>query len=129
MSQVQNPEGQGASGSEQPPVTEGSSGDELYVPSQGGQDGTASRRGPQDGQTDSAAGEAGAAVARPQAPDAKNDQGRVGAGALTTIRTPYTEVIGEYAERATEALERTYIPADAKEYVRDYFTALGAGDK
>jgi hypothetical protein len=34
-------------------------------------------------------------------------------------------VLGEYSDRAIEALDRAYVPPDAKQYVRDYFTALG----
>jgi hypothetical protein len=52
-------------------------------------------------------------------------RGGPGLGTITTIRTPYNEVLGKYTEQATQALERAYVPPDAKEYVRDYFTALG----
>jgi hypothetical protein len=34
-------------------------------------------------------------------------------------------VLGQYSEQAIEALDRAYVPPDAKEYVRDYFSALG----
>jgi hypothetical protein len=41
------------------------------------------------------------------------------------VRVPYREVIGEYAEQATRMLDQIYIPSDAKEYVKEYFTQLG----
>src|SRR5207249_2450561 len=50
--------------------------------------------------------------------------GGSGLGALTKIRTPYTEVLGKYAQQATQALDRAYVPPDAKQYVRDYFSEL-----
>ena len=51
--------------------------------------------------------------------------GQLGSGSLSEVRTPYKEVIGEYADMASRALDKTFVPADAKEYVRDYFTELG----
>jgi hypothetical protein len=53
------------------------------------------------------------------------EEGSAVGGKLTEIRTPYREVLREYAERATEALENTFVPADARKLVRDYFSALG----
>jgi hypothetical protein len=47
-----------------------------------------------------------------------------GSGSLTTVRTPYKQVVRDYAQRANEALDKTYIPDDAKEYVKQYFTEL-----
>jgi hypothetical protein len=41
------------------------------------------------------------------------------------VQTPYKQVIGEYARQATEAIERAYVPPDAKEYVKEYFSELG----
>jgi hypothetical protein len=38
---------------------------------------------------------------------------------------PYREVLGQYAEQATRVLDQVYIPSDAKEYVKQYFTELG----
>lgn len=49
----------------------------------------------------------------------------VGLGSINTINTPYTEVLGQYSEQAIQALDRAYVPPDAKEYVRDYFAELG----
>jgi plasmid stabilization system protein ParE len=60
-----------------------------------------------------------------EGPDGAEQPGGPSVGTLTTIRTPYQDVLGEYTEQATEALDRAYVPPDAKEYVRDYFTALG----
>jgi len=57
--------------------------------------------------------------------DPGDASGGTSGGSLATIRTPYTEVIGQYVKRAADALERAYIPQDAKEYVRAYFTQLG----
>ena len=51
--------------------------------------------------------------------------GELGSGTLGQIRTPYKQVIGDYAEKASQALDKTYVPADAKQYVKDYFTELG----
>jgi len=48
-----------------------------------------------------------------------------GAGTRNQIRTPYKQVIGDYVKQATQALEQVYIPADTKEYVKQYFTELG----
>jgi hypothetical protein len=48
-----------------------------------------------------------------------------GLGQANNIRTPYTEVLGKYTQQATDALDRAYVPPDAKEYVKNYFSALG----
>lgn len=48
-----------------------------------------------------------------------------GQGGAVRVQTPYREVIAEYAREATEAIERAYVPADAKQYVKDYFAELG----
>jgi hypothetical protein len=34
-------------------------------------------------------------------------------------------VIGNYVQQAAQALDSVYIPADAKDYVKNYFSALG----
>ncbi|HYP19049.1 MAG TPA: hypothetical protein VEY08_03165 [Chloroflexia bacterium] len=127
ISRVQNPAGQGDGGSSapapvdsQPPDTE-----HVYVPAQ-------------DGAPPSAESSSGAGQAAPESPNTDGLSGRVGeggggeetrgqtgAGTLMPIHTPYKEVIGQYAERATESLDRAYIPPDAKDYVREYFTQLG----
>ncbi len=38
---------------------------------------------------------------------------------------PYTQVIQDFSDFAIEALDRTYVPIDVKDYVRDYFASLG----
>ncbi len=48
-----------------------------------------------------------------------------GLGSITTIHTPYTQVLGKYSEQAIQALNKAYVPPDAKDYVRDYFSGLG----
>ena len=68
-------------------------------------------------------GQAGSSAVGQGGPDDKNDT-VTSSGAATDVKTPYTEVIGDYTERATEAMDRAYIPADAKEYVKDYCTGL-----
>jgi hypothetical protein len=37
---------------------------------------------------------------------------------------PYDQVLPEYSESASEALDRGYIPPHLKSYVRDYFSNL-----
>jgi hypothetical protein len=37
---------------------------------------------------------------------------------------PYEDVIGEYSDAASEALDRSAIPPHLKGYVRDYFSEL-----
>ena len=37
---------------------------------------------------------------------------------------PYREVYADYADQASAALERSYIPLGMKQYVRDYFSSL-----
>jgi hypothetical protein len=49
---------------------------------------------------------------------------RSGPGTNPGVKTPYNKVIGKYQDTAAQALDRTYIPADAKQYVRDYFNSL-----
>jgi hypothetical protein len=47
-----------------------------------------------------------------------------GAGSVAGARVPYSDVYAHYASTAAEAMEREYIPAGLKAYVRDYFTYL-----
>jgi hypothetical protein len=49
---------------------------------------------------------------------------RSGPGTNPGVKTPYNKVIGKYQDTAAQALDHTYIPADAKQYVRDYFNSL-----
>jgi hypothetical protein len=129
ISLVSNPAGQGVAGTGTGGQGSGSEGenDSLYVPpaNDGGAD------------TPPATVPGQAAPAEPRRdgiegrPQAGNDSGEEtaatdrGPGARSTIRTPYREVIGKYIEQAAQALEEVYIPSDAREYVRDYFTELG----
>jgi hypothetical protein len=93
--------------------------DRIYVPGQGISDGggTAGQAAPEP--SSAASGRVGDGAGG----DAS--QSSVGLGSITTIHTPYTQVLGQYSEQAIEALDRAYVPPDAKEYVRDYFSALG----
>jgi len=64
--------------------------------------------------------------------------GREGPGGETTMRTarqplpgtgttalvPYSEVYAAYQEAAGQAMEREYVPASLKDYVREYFSRL-----
>jgi hypothetical protein len=114
-------EGYGTGAASPQPGSPASQAERVYVP---GRDTTV------------AAGGAGQAAPERQDPNAIG--GRVGEGAtedelpggpgpgsIAEIRTPYTEVLGEYSKEALSSLERSYVPPDAKEYVRNYFTALG----
>ena len=125
ITKVENPEGVGVSGGDKPASqTPGGGSDTVSVPVQGatggehsgGQGPEPTPGGPTHGSEDSGAVGVG---------DPGDASGGTGGGSLATIRTPYTEVIGQYVQRAADALERAYIPQDAKEYVRDYFTQLG----
>ena len=126
ITKVENPEGVGVSDGSKPPVqgSEGGS-DTVSVPVEGSSGGDSpgdSGAGPDPdpgGQTDGA----DSGVVKGGSVGSKD--GDTGGGSLATIKTPYTEVLGQYVQRAAEALERAYIPQDAKEYVRDYFTILG----
>ena len=40
---------------------------------------------------------------------------------------PYTSVLQDFSDFAIDALDRTYVPIDVKDYVRDYFASLGGG--
>lgn len=46
------------------------------------------------------------------------------AGTNPGVKTPYSKVIGQYRDAAAQALDHSYIPTDAKGYVRDYFDSL-----
>jgi hypothetical protein len=124
ITRVENPEGVGIKQGDGSGLTKGGGPeDTLSVPAQGvsgsGQSGGDESAQTPDGSTQ---GEDSGLVSSGGTGD---NTSNTGAGALATIRTPYTEVIGQYIERANAALERVYIPQDAKEYVRDYFTLLG----
>ena len=46
------------------------------------------------------------------------------AGTYAPALVPYAEVYASYSAAAAEALEREYVPAGLKDYVREYFTQL-----
>mgnify|MGYP005842156501 CR=1 FL=1 len=48
-------------------------------------------------------------------------------GVSNPSMVPYQQVFPEYAEAASEALDRGYIPPHLKEFVRDYFSRLEPG--
>jgi hypothetical protein len=124
ITRVENPEGVGIKQGDGAGLTEGGGPeDTLSVPAEGVSGGGQSG-GDQSAQTPggSTQGEDSGLVSSGGTGD---NTSNTGAGTLGTIRTAYTEVIGQYIERANAALERVYIPQDAKEYVRDYFTLLG----
>ncbi len=60
-----------------------------------------------------------------EGPAGASSPSNLGLGSVNTIHTPYTQVLGQYSEQAIQALDRAYVPPDAKQYVRDYFAALG----
>jgi hypothetical protein len=37
---------------------------------------------------------------------------------------PYTDVLQDFTDHAITSLDRTYVPLDVKDYVRDYFSSL-----
>ncbi|HKP53498.1 MAG TPA: hypothetical protein VJ183_12715 [Chloroflexia bacterium] len=125
ITRVENPEGAGVSGGDKPgPQTPGKGSDTVSVPVQGATGvGQTGGQGPQPtpgGPTQGSEESGGVGTGNPS-----GAFGSTGSGSLATIRTPYTEVIGQYLQRAADALDRIYIPQDAKVYVRDYFTILG----
>ena len=80
--------------------------DELYVPERIGEEGDEVDLGRE--------GEDGPPV----------ESGPLPAPTGGTSNVPYREVYAEYAERASSALEGSYIPLGMKGYVRDYFSSL-----
>lgn len=99
-----------------------SQGEKVYVPNQGvnAPAGSVGQAAPAPGQ-DTISGLPGSSDASP----GTSSSSAPGVGMANTIRTPYNEVIGQYAQQATDALEKAYVPPDAKSYVRDYFSSLG----
>ncbi|MEO6456779.1 MAG: collagen-like protein, partial [Chloroflexia bacterium] len=119
VSRVPNPQGSGPGGSGQSSGATGGDGETISIPEPDPADTSSSGKQPEDDGSRAGGGEGGQAVG-----DSGGTQER-SSGALTSIKTPYKEVVQEYSERATQGLERTYIPSDAKEYVKQYFTVLG----
>jgi hypothetical protein len=126
ISQVANPIGQGISSGQGSGQSTSNSNESLYVPTPGElSPGTGSASGDQaagapDGQQPDGIQGRGDGTG-----DGTQTPGQLGSGTGSEIRTPYKEVIGEYAQKASQALDKSYVPADAKAYVRDYFTELG----
>lgn len=87
----------------------------VFVPETGARP-TGNSAGPQDTiPTDSGGG----ATA-----DNSNTVVRTGPGLKPGVSTPYQNVIGQYGDSAAAALDRSALPPDAKQYVRDYFSSL-----
>ena len=128
ISQVENPQGRGISSQTDHSATD--PGEEIYIPPADEPD-----SGPTGGDTGTGEvpGQAALDDPRQEGIEGRGGEGgetpvsttQRGTGVRREIRTPYKEVYGDYAEQATRALEGAYIPADAKEYVKEYFTELG----
>jgi hypothetical protein len=126
ISQVANPAGQGVTTQQGGGPAVGNQDEQVYIPT------------PEESLAGTGSGSQAPGQAAPEAQNSDGIQGRgdgsgdgatapgeLGSGSKTEIHTPYKEVIGQYAEKASQALERTYVPTEAKEYVKDYFTELG----
>ncbi|HEY0071105.1 MAG TPA: hypothetical protein VGE04_14155 [Chloroflexia bacterium] len=135
ISHVPNPAGRGNatddSGSTPGGLGDTTSGDgeQVYVPdANGGEEpgGTSGEQGNAgDASNDDVDTEgAGARVGAGESGESEVSSS-TGQGGAVRVQTPYREVIGEYARQATEAIERAYVPPDAKEYVKEYFSELG----
>jgi hypothetical protein len=119
ITKVENPSGQGAASTGNEQGKSRDAGDRVYVPQ-------AVPGSTDKGGTESDKDSSGISPVLPgQADDGASDRsgGNVG-GKLTEVRTPYKEVLREYAQRATDALENTFVPPDARKLVRDYFAGL-----
>ncbi len=126
ISQVANPTGQGIATQSNGDKSTGNGNEALYVPTTEASSSGSDIGGPAPGQTASDAQHPDGIQGRGNgAGGGTSSPGELGTGTLGQIRTPYKQVIGDYAEKASQALDKTYVPADAKQYVRDYFTELG----
>jgi hypothetical protein len=47
-----------------------------------------------------------------------------GQGTNNQSFVPYTNVLQDFTDFATNSLDRSYVPLDVKDYVRDYFSSL-----
>lgn len=131
ISQVPNPAGQGNE-QEDSDSTPGGSGEgsagegdeQVYVPETGGTEGAEGSVGADTGDEDA---NTEGVEGRPGEGEGNGAQlsSSSGGGGAVRVQTPYREVIAEYARQATEAIERAYVPTDAKEYVKEYFSELG----
>ncbi len=127
ISQVANPAGNGSEGASTSRSAPGAESEKVYVPGEAPAGIASEQSGGANSEPPTGApSQTGAEgrIGEGQGTGKKEIAGR-GAGSLAPVRTPYKEVIGQYARQATDALERDYIPPDAKEYVKQYFTALG----
>jgi hypothetical protein len=111
-----NDSGQGAGAAPNPTGPNDPTGPErVFVPETGSRP-TGNSTGPQDTiPTDSGGGAAA---------DSPNSVVRTGPGLKPGVHTPYENVIGQYGDSAAAALDRSALPPDAKQYVRDYFSSL-----
>ncbi len=125
ISQVANPAGQGISTGSQPSqATANPQADSIYVPPA---DANAASNNP------AGTSDQNATAPQPNSLAGRSANGGDGAttlsgpgeGSRNQIHTPYQQVIGNYVQQATQALDSVFIPADAKDYVKSYFTALG----
>ena len=96
------------------PTDPGAGAETVYVPE--GPTARGESTGPQD--TLTLPGSAGDGAAK------DSSVIRRGPGVNPGVHTPYQDVIGQYNTSAASALDRSAIPNDAKEYVRDYFRSL-----
>jgi hypothetical protein len=134
ISRVPNPSGSGnatgTEGSATPVPGEGeapSGGDQVYVPN-GPEQGTEGRvttsESPDDSSDEPNTGGVGGRIGEGESGGTETTEG-TGEGGAVRVQTPYREVLAEYARQATEAIDRAYVPPDAKQYVKDYFSELG----
>ncbi len=112
-----NDSGQGAGAAPTPSGPNEASGPErVYVPEAGTRP-SGTSTGPQDTIPSDSGGGGGTT-------DSANTVVRTGPGLKPGVSTPYQNVIGQYGDSAASALDRSALPPDAKQYVRDYFSSL-----
>ena len=60
-----------------------------------------------------------------QGGDGQSQQGQgQGQGTNNNALVPWTNVIQDFSDFATTSLDRTYVPVDVRDYVRDYFSSF-----
>jgi hypothetical protein len=126
ISQVPNPAGRGAASSSSQDQSSGSpagGGETLYLPQDELADGAEGN--PRNSASNEPSSREGIQGRVSGAGDGPTAEGSRGPGSRVQVRVPYREVLGQYAEQATRVLDQVYIPSDAKEYVKQYFTELG----
>ena len=105
--------GRGTAGKAGPVGTDSGSDEQLYVPAGG----TVTLK----------PGGVSARVPGSQSPGQGGPETGVvqrGPGTNPGAKTPFSRVIGTYRDAAAQSLDHSYIPPDAKTYVRDYFDSL-----